>query len=68
LVIYSDAVLTGAISLEPLESVTRWNTQILNSLRRIQNEWLTERLALNVAAPSRYTNSIEDTSGVRARE
>jgi hypothetical protein len=48
LLVHSDAVLSGTVSTELLQSVTRWDPRVVEGLRRIQYQQLAQRRALGV--------------------
>ena len=68
LIVDPDAVLACSAPLQLFESVPRRHTKIIDSFRGIQDEQSSERLTLNVAAPSGYSDSMEDVSGFLVRE
>jgi len=68
LIVYPDTVLPCASSLETLEPIPWRDSQIVDSLRRIQYEQLAKRLTLNVLAPFGDSNSIEYPSCLCVRE
>ena len=68
LIINPNAVLPCAPSLEAFQPISGWDSQVFNSLRRVQNEKFPKRLTLNVLAPLCDSNSIEYSSCFRVRE
>jgi len=68
LIIYPNAVLPRASSLEALQPISGRDSQVLNSLRRVQKQKLAKRLALNVLAPLCDADSIEYSSCFCVRE
>jgi hypothetical protein len=59
LIVYPNAVLPRASSLETLQPISWRDSQIFDSLRRVQKEKLAKCLTLNVLAPFGDSNSVE---------
>jgi hypothetical protein len=68
LIVDPDAVLTGAITAEPLETVPRWYPQILWVHRRIQHPELPKSDLLHLGAESFRRSTIEQPLGIAITE
>lgn len=68
LIVYPNTVLARAFSFEALQSISRRDSQIFNSLRCVQKEKPAKSLTLNVLAPFCNSNSIEYTGCLWVRE
>ncbi len=68
LVIYPNAVLPRSLSFQALQSIPRRDSQVFNSLRRVQKQKLPKCLTLNILAPFCDADSIEYPSCFCVRE
>ena len=64
----ADAVLTLAISAEPFEAIAGRNPQIINGLRRIQNQKLAIRDPLQLRTEFAYMFPLPDPLAIRVHE
>jgi hypothetical protein len=68
LIVDADAVLPTPITRQLLESVSRWASQVIQNLRRIQDQQLAKRHALQLQGPPPHTLTFEDLLGIAVPE
>ena len=57
LVVDPNAVVTGAITAELLQAISRWNAQIVELFARIELDELASRHSLHLQRPSPHSNT-----------
>src|SRR5680860_327587 len=62
----ANAVLPGAVAVEPLQPVARWNTQVAETLCGVEHTELPQRSSLQLRGQSRNVLAVEEPFGVSA--
>jgi hypothetical protein len=67
-VVDPDAPLTGPIATESLETVSRWNSKVIQSDRRVELSQLAQRNSLHVCAKPANRSPIKELLGILVTE
>ncbi len=59
LLVNSDAVLPRTVTVQPLEAVARWNTQVIEPLGRIKHPEFSQRSSLQISGQSWSVPAVE---------